>query len=136
MNHLRYACLAMFYVTVAYATYRNERLPWTGRPEWPAAELLIHFACGLLLLAACVSDAKARRHPLTNGTTLTACATLPLSMVVYLIWSRGGRGILWLAVNLFFSVVVGIAAASVANAVTGWQIEAIDAVAEQQPPNE
>lgn len=57
-------------------------------------------------------------------------------MAVYLIWSRGWRGVLWLVVNLFVFVVVSMAAASVANAVTGWQIEALDAVTEQQPPNE
>lgn len=122
MNHLRYACLAMFYLTMAFITYRNARLPWVGRPEWPAAEFLIHYACGLLLLAACVIDARVRRHPLTDGTTLTAFLTIPVSMAVYLIWSRGWRGILWLVVNLVVFVVVSIIAASFANAVTQWQL--------------
>lgn len=87
-------------------------------------------------MIACVIDAKVRRHPLTDGATLAAVFTFPISMAVYLIWSRGWRGILWLVVNLVVFVVVSMAAASVANAVTGWQIEALDAVTEQQPPNE
>lgn len=136
MSRIRYVCLVMFYLTTAFIIYRNERLPWAILPIWHFADVLIYFSCGMLLLVACVIDAKVRRHPLSDGATLAATFTFPISMAVYLIWSRGWRGILWLAVNLFVFVVVGIAAASAANAVTGWQIEAIDAVAEQQPPNE
>ena len=122
MNHLRYACLALFYVTTSFFTYRNERLPWADLPIWPAAEVLIFFSCGMSLMVACVIDAKVRRHPLTDGATLAAVFTFPISMAVYLIWSRGWRGVLWLVVNLVVFVVVSIIAASFAHAVTQWQL--------------
>ena len=121
MNHLRYACLAMFYVTTAFFTYRNERLAWADLPIWPAAEVLIYFSGGMSLMVACVIDAKVRRHPLSDGAKLVSFM-FPISMAFYLIWSRGWRGILWLVANLVVFVVVSIIAASFANAVTQWQL--------------
>ena len=133
MNHLRYACLAMFYVTTAFFTYRNERLPWADLTIWPAAEVLIYFSGGMSLMVACVIDAKVRRHPLSDGATLVVGITFPISMAIYLIWSRGWRGILWLVLNLFVYILVAFTAAAVANAVTRSQLAAVNARAIQQP---
>ncbi len=122
MSRLRDACLLMFYLTVAFIAYRNERLPWAVLPIWHIADVLIYFSCGQLVLTASVIDAKVRRHPLSDGAKLVMFTTGPVSLAVYLIWSRGWRGVLWLAVNLIVFVAVCFLAVSFANAVTNWQL--------------
>ena len=101
MSRLRYACLAMFYVTYGYIVYRAARFPWTGQLVWQWLDLLIYVSNFVFLMEACLIDAKVRRHPLSDSMTLIAGITLPASMAVYLIWSRGWRGILWFALHLF-----------------------------------
>ena len=123
MSRLRYACLVMFYVTYGYMIYRAARLPWTGPLNCPGLEFLIYVSNMVLLLATFVIDAKVRRHPLSDGMKLIVYATFPISMAVYLIWSRGWRGILWLVFHLFLLVVVFTVSTSIANAITIRQLE-------------
>ena len=124
MSRLRYACLVMFYVTYGYMVYRAARLPWTGPLNCPGLEFLIYVSNMVLLLATFVIDAKVRRHPLSDGMKLIVYATFPISMAVYLIWSRGWRGGLWLAFHLFLFVVVATLSTIAANAVTMQQVAA------------
>ena len=125
MIRLRCACLVMFYATYGYMVYRAARFPWTGQHIWQWLDLLIFVSNFVLLMEACLIDAKVRRHPLSDGTTLIAGITLPVSMAVYLIWSRGWRGVLWLVFHVFLLTVVAILSTSTANAVTMWQFAAV-----------
>ena len=124
MSRLRYACLAMFYATYGYMVYRAARFPWTGQLIWQWLDLLIFVSNGVLLMEACLIDAKVRRHPFPDGMTLIVWATSPISMAVYLIWSRGWRGILWLAFHLLLFIVVSTVSTSIANAITIQQLGA------------
>ena len=124
MSRLRYVCLVMFYATYGYLVYRAARYPWTGQLFWPALDLLIYVSNRALLMEAWLIDAKVRRHPISEGTMLVAVNTLPISMPVYLIWSRGWRGILWLVFHLFLFIVVFTVSTSIANAITIRQLGA------------
>lgn len=124
MSRLRYVCLVMFYVTYGYRVYRDARFPWTGQILWPGLDLLILLSSSVLLMEAWLIDGKVRRHPFSDGMTLVAGLTLPISMAVYLIWSRGWRGGLWLAFHLFLLVVVATLSTIAANAVTMQQVAA------------
>ena len=121
MSRLRYACHVMFYATYGYWAYRAARFPWMEQLLWPGMELLILVSSSVLLMGACLIDAKVRRHPLSDGMTLVASATMPISMAVYLIWSRGWRGLWWLALHLCLLAVVGTLSTSAADAVTRLQ---------------
>lgn len=121
MGRLRYACLMMFYATSAFLTYRITRLPWAGPPDWPVVDVLVLVSQGLFLYAACVIDAKVRRHPLSDGVMLVMFVTGGISTAIYLIWSRGWRGVLWLMIFLVALFSVGFFAGSLANTVSQQQ---------------
>jgi hypothetical protein len=59
------------------------------------ADLLLSLTVAITIVLACANDARIRRTPLVSIIKFIMLFTWPITAPVYLIWSRGWRGVLW-----------------------------------------
>jgi hypothetical protein len=59
--------------------------------------MLFFVVAGVLIVSACMTDARRRRKPIGGSIQMVMLFAWPIAAPLYLIWSRGWRGALWAA---------------------------------------
>jgi hypothetical protein len=85
---LRRSCLAGLYLLAATSGLMQGLIPETGIPEYLISILFCVEATGW-----CVIDSRILGHPLLPVLRLIIFLTWPFSVPIYLVWSRGMRGV-------------------------------------------
>ncbi|MBI1367190.1 MAG: hypothetical protein GC162_00905 [Planctomycetes bacterium] len=60
-------------------------------------DLLFRLSISIIIVLACAADARRLHLPLRRIVRIIMLFTWPLTVPIYLIWSRRWRGLLWLA---------------------------------------
>ena len=58
-------------------------------------EAIASFACGIFTTSWAVSDSRKRGHPIVHILQLLMFLTWTVAIPIYLIWSRGWKGLGW-----------------------------------------
>ena len=104
--YLGFAHLAAICIGVDAATHANTSL----------FTLIASLAIGVALTLACRTDARRRGHPIGHAVQLIILFTWKLTAPLYLLWSRGLRGVLWAilwSVSILICLWVGMFVAEV-----------------------
>jgi len=80
-----------------------------SREELPWVELGLNAALALALGWWGLVDARPRRHPVPLSSRAWFVLFAPLVVPVYVIWSRGWRGALWLVLHTLLGYGVAVA---------------------------
>jgi hypothetical protein len=67
----------------------------TGAANKAPISVLIPITFAIVVVVACATDAARRGTPIVNIGKFIMLFSWPVSAPIYLIWSRGWRGLLW-----------------------------------------
>lgn len=86
--------------------------------DFQPVDVAISLALSAAMVKFCILDSKYRGDLLLNSFYWIIFFTWPVSVPIYLLWTRGIRGIGWVVLNIILLVVIS----SVAFGVTGYLI--------------
>ena len=118
MNHLRLSLLICFYISVAAVAVHTSLVPKQG-----SFDLLLSLFTALVVTLLCITDSKVRGKPMVQAAQWIMFFTWPIAVPIYLVWSRGAKGLLILfghivallvmvtAIIIVIEILVGVAPA-------------------------
>ena len=80
------------------------------RPGLTGADALLSMAVSVLAVLACAADARQRGSPLPHGVQYVMLLTWPITAPLYLLQSRGWKGVAWTAASLVTLLVCAVGA--------------------------
>jgi hypothetical protein len=96
-QRLRTWLLGVGYALVALSGIRHALFPaWERAPT----DVLLGLVFAVLIAMICVADSRALGRPILESLRWVLYLTLPVSVFVYMTWSRGTRGLLVLLGHL------------------------------------
>ncbi|HWB21094.1 MAG TPA: hypothetical protein VG711_12385 [Phycisphaerales bacterium] len=98
---------------------------WTARYDVflqrALVDVMLWVSIAFSAALACIADSKVRSRPMVHSAKLGLLVYWPVTVPVYLVWSRGWRGLVWIGVHLLAVMVVFAAAGVVLGSVLGLQ---------------
>jgi hypothetical protein len=108
----RYGPLAMLLIAVAMVSALQVAYTTTGATASDAAAVLMSLVLGMAFIIWMVADARVRRQTPCYDFGFLVAVFFPVSLLWYVVWSRGWRGTLTLAALLGLMLLPWLSAAA------------------------